>query len=116
LAGKGDGNIRYYEVNDEAPYVHYLSEFKSKDPQSGMTVFPKSFNDVKKCEIFRMAKLTPSGLLVPIRFEVPRAENQFFQEDIFPDTFDGQPTSSASEWFGGATVPPRLVTQNPEKK
>jgi coronin-1B/1C/6 len=35
LAGKGDGNIRYYEIVDEAPYIHYLSEFKSATPQRG---------------------------------------------------------------------------------
>jgi WD40 repeat protein len=29
LGGKGDGNIRYYEIVDEAPYIHYLTEFKS---------------------------------------------------------------------------------------
>ena len=28
LAGKGDGNIRYFEFTDEAPFVHYLSEFR----------------------------------------------------------------------------------------
>lgn len=33
LAGKGDGNIRYYEIVDEPPYVHFLSQFLSGNPQ-----------------------------------------------------------------------------------
>lgn len=33
LAGKGDGNIRYYEIVDEPPYVHFLSQFISGNPQ-----------------------------------------------------------------------------------
>lgn len=33
LAGKGDGNIRYYEVVDEYPYIHFLSQFLSGNPQ-----------------------------------------------------------------------------------
>lgn len=33
LAGKGDGNIRYYEVVDDAPYVHFLNQFLSGNPQ-----------------------------------------------------------------------------------
>lgn len=33
LAGKGDGNIRYYEVVDEPPYVHFLNQFLSGNPQ-----------------------------------------------------------------------------------
>lgn len=28
-AGKGDGNIRYYECVDEKPYVFPLSEYRS---------------------------------------------------------------------------------------
>lgn len=33
LAGKGDGSIRYYEITDKAPYVHFLSQFISGVPQ-----------------------------------------------------------------------------------
>lgn len=33
LAGKGDGNIRYYEIVDEAPYIYYLNQFLSGQPQ-----------------------------------------------------------------------------------
>lgn len=33
LAGKGDGNIRFYEISDEAPYIHYLSQVISGNPQ-----------------------------------------------------------------------------------
>lgn len=33
LAGKGDGNIRYYEITDEAPYIHFLNQFLSGNPQ-----------------------------------------------------------------------------------
>jgi len=40
LAGKGDGNIRYYEIVDEAPYFYYLSEYKSPTPQKGIAFLP----------------------------------------------------------------------------
>lgn len=33
LAGKGDGNIRYYEVATEAPWLHFLNQFLSGNPQ-----------------------------------------------------------------------------------
>jgi hypothetical protein len=29
----GDGNIRYYEVVDQAPWLHYLNQFLSGSPQ-----------------------------------------------------------------------------------
>jgi hypothetical protein len=34
---QGDGNIRYYEVVDQAPWVHYLNQFLSGCPQVGIS-------------------------------------------------------------------------------
>ncbi|XP_029381792.1 coronin-2B isoform X6 [Echeneis naucrates] len=36
LAGKGDGNIRFYELSAEKPYIHFLTEFRSLLPQKGL--------------------------------------------------------------------------------
>jgi len=116
LGGKGDGNIRYYEVVNEEPYIYYLNEHKSKDPQSGLAALPKTSLDVMKCEIMRFLKLTPNGNVITVRFEVPRQDNQFFQEDIFPDTSDGRPSMTADEWFGGANTAPHLVSLDPSKR
>lgn len=33
---QGDGNIRYYEISSEKPYIHYLTEYRSNLPQKGM--------------------------------------------------------------------------------
>lgn len=33
FGGKGDGNIRYYEMVDKAPWSHYLNQFLSGSPQ-----------------------------------------------------------------------------------
>jgi coronin-2 len=38
VAGKGDGNVRYYEVVDEPECVFYLSQFISGFPQRGFGV------------------------------------------------------------------------------
>ena len=35
VAGKGDGNVRYYEALDEQPWAFYLSQFISGAPQRG---------------------------------------------------------------------------------
>lgn len=114
LAGKGDGNVRYYEIVDEEPFVFYMNEYKSKDPQSGMAMLPKSSCEVMKCEIARLVKLTPQGGIVPIRFEVPRADAQFFQEDLFPDTFDlSTPSLGSSEWFSGSNGGPKFKSMKP---
>jgi len=116
VAGKGDGNIRFYELSDEAPHVFYLNEYKSKDPQTGVYPFRKTSVDVMKCEILRMAKLQPNGLLIPIKFEVPRVDAKFFQEDLFPDTFNGKPSMTADDWFSGANKPGATMSLDPEKR
>jgi len=50
---QGDSSIRYFEVTDEAPYVHYLSMYSSKESQKGMGYMPKRGLEVNKCEIAR---------------------------------------------------------------
>jgi len=99
LAGKGDGNIRFYEVVDEAPYIHYLSEFKSSTPQRGMCMLPKRGVNVSDNEIVRMLKVGVK-LVEPISFQVPR-KSEIFQDDIYPDCFSGEYSLTGDEWASG---------------
>lgn len=64
-----DGNIRYFEVENDALYA--LSEHKSSDPQRGMCFLPRRALSVSDCEIARAYKITASGI-EPIAFIVPR--------------------------------------------
>jgi len=111
LAGKGDGNIRYYEQVDEAPYIYGLSEYKSATPQRGMGWVAKTNLDTSTCEIARLLKLTATAV-EPISFNVPR-KSDIFQDDLYPPTFSGEPSLSASEWFGGKNAEPKLVQLSP---
>lgn len=54
---QGDSSIRYFEITDEAPFVHYLNTFSTKEPQRGMGYMPKRGLDVNKCEIARYRPL-----------------------------------------------------------
>jgi len=127
LAGKGDGNIRYYEMVDEEPYIYYLSEFKSATPQKGITMVPKRAVNVSECEIVKLLKLG-TKTMEPVSFQVPR-KSEIFQDDIFPETFSGEYTLTADEWLAkkngepkktslapGFVIKPRAVEFNPEKK
>jgi len=108
LAGKGDGNIRYYEMDDDKPYIHYVSDFKTSTPQLGMCMRPKTACDVGSCEVVSMVKACKS-YLEPIHFCVPR-KSELFQDDIFPPTPGPDPAMSASEWLGGANKEPVRVS------
>jgi len=111
LAGKGDGNIRYYEVVDEDPFLYFLSEFKSATPQRGMGVVPKRGVDVSTCEISKLLKLGATSV-EPISFQVPR-KSDIFQDDLYPDTAGTDPALSADQWFAGQTAVPKLVSLAP---
>ena len=58
LAGRGDASIKMYEIVDEAPYAHYLTEYSSNVPQMGIAMLPKQVNDVRAVEIARFIKVS----------------------------------------------------------
>jgi len=51
---KGDTAIRYFEVTEEAPYVHFLNCYQSSVPQRGIGWMPKRGLNVNLCEIARL--------------------------------------------------------------
>ncbi|GAM20835.1 hypothetical protein SAMD00019534_040100 [Acytostelium subglobosum LB1] len=111
LAGKGDGNIRYYEMVSEAPYFHYLSEFKTASPQRGICFIPKRACNVSECEIARALKVTPSTV-EPISFRVPR-KSDIFQDDLYPDTYAGEPVLTSQAWASGSNAEPKTCSMAP---
>jgi coronin-1B/1C/6 len=114
--GKGDGNIRYYELDPAAEKIDLfeLSQFKSAEPQKGLAMVPKRALDVTTCEIARFLKLTPKDIITPISFQVPR-KSELFQDDIYPDTFAGVPAQDAAAFFGGSDVEPTKVSLEPKE-
>jgi coronin-1B/1C/6 len=111
LAGKGDGNIRYYEFVDENPWCFAISEFRSTSSAKGMAMIPKRGLDVMSCEISRLLKLTASSI-EPLSFIVPR-KSDAFQDDLFPPTLAGIPSCSAYEWCQGVDRPPVTMDLRP---
>jgi len=112
LAGKGDGNIRYYEIVEEDPLgVYFLTEFKSATPQRGMGWTPKLAMDLASCEIIRLLKLTATAV-EPISFQVPR-KSDIFQDDLYPPTFSGEPSLSSEEWSKGSNAIPKTCSLAP---
>ncbi|NXH28992.1 COR2A protein, partial [Myiagra hebetior] len=113
VVGRGDGNIRYYEISPEKPYLSYLMEYRSHLPQKGIGMMPKRGLDVAACEIFRFYKLIPTrGLIEPVSMIVPR-RSESYQEDIYPLTAAAQPALTAQQWLNGINKGPLLVSLKP---
>lgn len=108
LCGKGDSTIRYFEITDESPYVHFLSLYSSKEPQRGAGFLSKRGVEVNKCEIARFYKLHERKV-EPISMTVPR-KSDLFQGDLYPDTAGLEPALLAEEWIAGQDAPPLLVS------
>ena len=106
LAGKGDGNIRYFEYEHDK--FEYLSEYKSSEPQRGIAFLPKRGVNLHENEVMRAFKTVNDSYVEPISFIVPRRA-EVFQEDVYPPTFGTKPAVSTTEWFDGKEgLPPKI--------
>lgn len=110
VAGKGDGNIRYYEYQNDK--FEYLSEYRSPNPQRGIAFIPKRGVNTHDNEITRAFKTVDDAYIEPISFVVPRRA-ETFQEDIYPPTVGTEPAVSSAEWFSGKTgLPPKMSMED----
>ncbi|KAH0621167.1 hypothetical protein JD844_022215 [Phrynosoma platyrhinos] len=109
VCGKGDSSIRYFEITSEAPYIHFLNTFTSKEPQRGMGWMPKRGLDVNKCEIARFYKLHERKC-EPIIMTVPRKMVSKRVNDLYPDTAGPEAAMEAEEWVAGKTAAPILIS------
>ncbi|KAK4146398.1 uncharacterized protein C8A04DRAFT_25908 [Dichotomopilus funicola] len=106
LGGKGDGNIRYFEYENDK--FEFLSEYKSADPQRGIAFVPRRGINVHENEVMRAYKTVNDTYIEPISFTVPRRA-ETFQSDIFPPATGLKAAVSAKEWFDGKTgIPPKI--------
>ncbi|XP_037043221.1 coronin-1C-like isoform X2 [Bradysia coprophila] len=115
LAGKGDGNIRYYEIVEEQPYIYYLNQFLSGQPQKALGFMPKRGLNTNQCEVFRFYKLHATGnICEPISMIVPR-KSTLFQTDLYPDTVSDIPATNAQEWLSGRNAQPIMMSMQTGK-
>jgi len=111
LAGKGDGNVRYYELEyaeDGGVTVNFIEQFGSNVSTNGMGFMPKRGVDVSVNEIVRLFKVTPDTVF-PLSFRVPRKQTSF-AEDIFVPCSSDEPALNAEQWLGGENSVPRTLS------
>ncbi|KAH7731691.1 Protein COR-1 d [Aphelenchoides avenae] len=112
LAGKGDCAIRYYEINNEYPFIHYINTYTTSEPQRAVAFMPKRGLSSVENEINRIYKVTTKGVVDILQFFVPR-KSDLWQADLYPDTRSTVPALTAEEFVAGKNAPPRLMPVNP---
>ncbi|TKX27364.1 coronin-like protein crn1 [Elsinoe australis] len=111
LAGKGDGNIRYFEYENDK--FEFLSEYKSVEPQRGIAFVPKRGVDLHENEVMRAYKTVNDAYIEPVSFIVPRRA-EVFQSDVYPPTTGTKPALSAEDYFAGkpTSYPPKISLES----
>lgn len=110
--GKGDGNVRYFEMTDEDPYIHFISQYGSTVAQKSFEFLPKRCCDTTKHEIMRGLKME-SNACYQVSFTVPR-KSEAFQEDIFPDCAGTDSSMTSESWAkGDECKAPKLMSMKP---
>ncbi|ETN80791.1 WD domain, G-beta repeat protein [Necator americanus] len=67
LCGKGDCAIRYYEVNQEYPYMHYINTYTTSEPQRAVGFQCKRGVNSEENEINRYLRVIRKQLLINVR-------------------------------------------------
>jgi len=98
LWGKGDGNVRFYEM--EGGNLHYINDHRTTVPQKGLAFLPKRSVNVGAHELLRAVKLEVNAVQ-PIAFVVPRKSDQF-QDDLYPECTSGVAGLEGEAWIEGA--------------
>ena len=111
LSGKGDSSIKYYEVTNEAPYIHFLSAYSDTQSGKGICWLPKLACDVSKCEVAKCLRLMRDSI-IPVGFTVPR-KSELFQKDLFPDGYAGASSIEGKAWLDGGNEDPILTNMKP---
>lgn len=114
LAGKGDANIRYYELVSGSPWQFFIEEYRSNAPCRGMCMVPTRILDTKRNEIARFLKLQKDKV-TPLSFICPRKADMF-QADLFPDAYAGKPSLKAEEFYAGKKGKVITVPMDPSKR
>jgi hypothetical protein len=120
LCGKGDRNIRYYEMEMLSGDItgckpYYINEYVSSTEQQAIWPVPRHALNVRSCEIARFQRLTYESTVETLSFSVPRKNSKFYQEDLYRNEPDRHvPVTSFEEWadsFDGLT--PKLLNLQP---
>uniref|UniRef100_A0A1I7VN43 Coronin n=1 Tax=Loa loa TaxID=7209 RepID=A0A1I7VN43_LOALO len=109
IAGKGDANIRFYELLKEAPFISYLNESSGSKAHTAVCILPKRGLNVLQCEIMRIFRVDAEQLVIePLSFFVPRRADGF-QADLYPATRSPTPSLSFREWLAGLNREPIML-------
>ncbi|XP_069961445.1 coronin-7 isoform X6 [Cherax quadricarinatus] len=115
LAGKADVSIMYWEVTEKEPFLTEGLKHNGSVQTKGACLVPKRGLDVMNGEVNRVLQLT-SNAIIPITYQVPRKTYREFHSDIFPETHGYEPSTTISQWLGGANVSVKTISLDPAKR
>ncbi|KAF9286035.1 Coronin-7 [Mortierella alpina] len=112
VSARGDRVMKHFEIllgsreDVEAGKSLFVdvASLEQGSLQQDVAYLPKRYCDVRAIELAKMYRLTYNSVEV-IRVSVPRNKQEFFQDDLFPDTVDVETASmEADDFFSGKAV------------
>ncbi|KAI7834639.1 hypothetical protein BX661DRAFT_149589 [Kickxella alabastrina] len=86
-----------------------LPKLESAQPSLGLAMVPKRYANISQCEIGRVYRLS-SQTIESVGYRVPRKRPEYFQDDLFPDTWDSERSSvNPVAWVKGTKATPVLI-------
>ncbi|KAJ1724298.1 hypothetical protein LPJ53_001450 [Coemansia erecta] len=90
-----------------------LPKLEAAQPGLGLAVVPKKYADIGHCEVGLFYRLNAQSV-EPIGFRVPRKRPEYFQDDIFIDTYDTEtPSVDVVAWIDGVKAAPLMASLCP---
>jgi len=115
MGGKGDSSIKYWEMVNTSPYMHFLSSFSDNQSQKGVCFLPKTSCDTTKCEIASALRVMRDSI-IPVHFCVPRKSSDLFQSDLFPDAYAGISAQDSKAYQAGENADPVTTSMKPGQR
>ncbi|GMH48478.1 hypothetical protein TrVE_jg5731 [Triparma verrucosa] len=111
LAGKGDSNVRIYELS--ANQLHPVQNLSPGGlPQRSVCFAPKRSLDIMDVEVAKILKLTDKGV-EKIPFKIPRRDKHKFCEELFPPSAAYESAMDAKSYLEGKNANPFLSSVDP---
>ncbi|PWN30480.1 DUF1900-domain-containing protein [Jaminaea rosea] len=117
MGAKGDVTMRWIELDDSRKFPQGAFPLPPRTSFAALSTTKPISLDVMSAEIDRLYVASASGSeVVPISIEIPQRQLIDYHSHLFPDTYDGSPALTASDWLQGKDGEMTRVSMDPSKR
>eukprot|EP01130_Rhizamoeba_saxonica_P008990 TRINITY_DN3646_c0_g1_i1.p1 TRINITY_DN3646_c0_g1~~TRINITY_DN3646_c0_g1_i1.p1 ORF type:complete len:900 (-),score=235.64 TRINITY_DN3646_c0_g1_i1:92-2791(-) len=112
LFGKGDQNVRRFQVVESSPYIRSLTASSLSGASRYNTILPRQKLDFYGSEVICLLSFFTSSVK-PVHFLHKQGKNKFCEE-YYPPVKSEEAALNDTDWLGGASAEPNRLTLRPD--